>query len=151
MNYEIVELQETEVIGISARTNNFAPDCGAVIGGLWERFYSEGIYDSIPEKADGKVLGIYSDYAADEKGDYDMTVACKVKSGCKVPEGMTVKYLPAGKYAKFIIRGHVQKAVMEFWQQLWTMNLERSFQADFEEYQDSDMENGEIHIYIGLR
>lgn len=151
MDYEIVELQEATVIGITARTNNFAPDCGAVIGGLWERFYSTGIYEQIPLKSDGKVLGIYSDYAGNERDDYDMTVACRVQSDGQVPEGMNEKHLPAGKYAKFVISGDVQKAVMEFWQKLWMMNLERSFVADFEEYQDGEMENAEIHIYIGLK
>ena len=32
MNYEIVNLQEKVVVGIVARTNNHAPDVGAVIG-----------------------------------------------------------------------------------------------------------------------
>ena len=31
------------------------------------------------------------------------------------------------------------------------MDLPRSFQCDFEEYQDDSMDNGEIHIYVGLK
>lgn len=50
MNYEIVNLQEKIVAGIAARTNNHAPDMGAVIGGLWHRFYQDGIYENIPRK-----------------------------------------------------------------------------------------------------
>lgn len=45
MEYEIVELEEKTVIGISIRTNNQAPDVGAVIGGLWEKFFTRGIYE----------------------------------------------------------------------------------------------------------
>lgn len=44
MEYEIVTLQERIAVGVSARTNNASPDMGAVIGGLWNRFYEEGIY-----------------------------------------------------------------------------------------------------------
>lgn len=50
MEYEIITLEEKIAVGIGARTGNQEPDMGAVIGGLWERFYSEGIYASIPDK-----------------------------------------------------------------------------------------------------
>lgn len=56
--YEIVTLEEKIVAGVSARTNNTSPEMGTVIGGLWNRFYKEGIYDSIPKKTNAKVLGI---------------------------------------------------------------------------------------------
>ena len=69
MKYEIVTLKEKIVVGLSARTNNLSPDMGAVIGGLWNRFYNEGIYASIPEKANNKALGIYTDFENDERSD----------------------------------------------------------------------------------
>ena len=59
--------------------------------------------------------------------------------------------LPAGKYAKFIVRGNMVTAVGEFWQKLWEMKLDRTYVFDFEEYQNADPENCEIHIYIGIR
>ncbi len=31
------------------------------------------------------------------------------------------------------------------------MNLPRTFQCDFEEYQDDRMDDAEIHIYVGLK
>ena len=74
MNYEIVTLKEKIAVGISARTNNTSPDAGVVIGGLWNRFYNEGVYESIPGKEGGKALGIYTDYAGDEKADYTVVV-----------------------------------------------------------------------------
>ena len=37
MDYEMVTLEEKIAVGVSARTNNTAPDMGAVIGGLWNR------------------------------------------------------------------------------------------------------------------
>ena len=75
MDYEIVTLEEKIVVGISARTNNTSPDMGAVIGGLWKRFYNEGIYASIPDKKSGKALGIYTEYTGNEKADYTTIVA----------------------------------------------------------------------------
>ena len=62
-----------------------------------------------------------------------------------------VVQLEAKKYAKFIVRGHVQKAVGEFWTKLWAMDLDRKYCCDFEEYQGGeDMEDAEIHIYISI-
>ena len=125
MNYEIVTLEEKTVAGISARTNNGSPDMGAVIGGLWNRFYSEGIYEGIPEKANQKALGIYTDYAGDETGDYTVMVACETKGE---PQGKPyeVRRIPAGRYAKFVIHGDMVQAVAAAWQEIWQMNLKNT-------------------------
>lgn len=151
MDYEIVTLQEKMAAGITARTNNHAPDMGRVIGGLWESFYGKGFYEAIPADRRGRVLGIYSNYESDENGDYDMTVACELTAEADLPETFTVRSIPAGRYAKFVIRGDVQQALVQFWQELWGMDLNRSFRADFEEYQEMSGEEAEIHVYIGLK
>lgn len=153
MKYEIVTLEEKIAVGISARTNNLSPDMGAVIGGLWNRFYNEGVYASIPEKANGKALGIYTDFTADEKADYTTVVACETTAEPQGEEfaGYTVCRIPAGRYAKFVVHGDMVQAVASAWQEIWQMNLPRAFRCDFEEYQDDCMEQAEIHIYVGLR
>lgn len=66
-------------------------------------------------------------------------------------ETMDVKIIPAGKYAKFSTHGHMEKAVAEAWNEIWTMDLNRSFTGDFEEYLNSDWENSHIDIYIALK
>lgn len=151
MNYEIVNLEEKKVMGLTARTNNGSPEMGAVIGGLWSRFYQDGIYETIPNKENAKALGIYSDYAGGAMDDYNITVACEVTEGGQQPEGTVIKTIPAGRYAKFIVKGDMRTAVAEFWTKLWTMDLPRTFVCDFEEYQDDCMEETEIHVYIGLK
>lgn len=148
MNYEIVTLKEKIAVGISARTNNTSPDAGAVIGGLWNRFYNEGVYASIPGKEGKKAMGIYTDYAGDEKADYTVVMACETTEEPK-GEYACVK-IPAGRYAKFVVRGDMVQAVGAAWQEIWQMGLNRTFQCDFEEYQDDCMEEAEIHIYVGL-
>ena len=37
MNYEIVELEQKTVVGVSAITSSSDPNMSAVIGGLWEK------------------------------------------------------------------------------------------------------------------
>lgn len=165
MDYNIVHLKERTIAGLAARTNNGATDMETTIGGLWSRFYGEGVYHAIPGKVNERAMGVYTDYAEDEKGDYTVVVACETavapeilaemrkKADSGLPEDLVARILPAGKYARFVIRGNMHRAVAEFWQKLWNLNLPRSFVCDFEEYLNSDDtgDNSEIHIYIGLK
>lgn len=148
MQYEIIELDQRKAAGFTARTNNASPDMGAVIGGLWQKFFTQG-YEALPGKVTGKTMGIYTDYENDEKGDYTFMTACEVDGD--VPEGFEVKTVPAGRYAKFVVRGNMMTVVGEFWQQLWQMPLDRTFKFDWEEYQNADPEDCEVHIYIGIK
>mgnify|MGYP002798959095 CR=1 FL=1 len=159
MNYEIVELEEKTVEGISARTNNHAPDMGMVIGGLWNRFYQEGIYANIKDKADLRAIGLYTDYDGSVDDDYTIMVCCAVdeEAGSR-NDGEKGKYetrkIPAGRYARFKIVCDMRTsptAVSEAWREIWETDLPRTYICDFEEYQNEDMEHAEVHIYIGLK
>lgn len=151
MDYKIVELEKKIVAGVSARTKNSDENMTMIIGSLWQKFYQDGIYTSIPNKTNNKALGIYTDYESDENSEYSAIVACEVTRIENLPEGMISLDIPSGKYAKFIVKGHMQMAVAEFWQKLWQMDLDRTYKCDFEEYQDCEIENAEIHIYISLK
>lgn len=150
MNYEVVNLKEKIVVGITARTKNSDKNMTKIIGGLWEDFYEKGIYMSINNKINDKAVGIYSDYEIDANSEYSITVATEVSKVENISNELVVKTIPEGKYAKFIVKGHMQKAVAEFWSDLWKMNLDRNYKCDFEEYQNCDMNNAEIHIYISI-
>ena len=39
MEYEIVNLNQKTLVGLSAKTSNNSPDMGNIIGGLWEKFW----------------------------------------------------------------------------------------------------------------
>ena len=43
MDYEVVNLDEKIAVGIGKRTGNGDPHMKEIIGGLWNRFYNEGI------------------------------------------------------------------------------------------------------------
>lgn len=207
MNYELVHVEEKTVAGLRIRTSNSDPKMSRSIGELWQRFYQEGIYHSIPGKRNDKSIGLYTNYEMEVNGPYDVIVCCEIESPDRllssqrpaaqhlteqgtgqgagqaseqatVPatgqgteqatvqgaeQGLgqppvaqssaeiQIETIPAGKYAKFIVQGHMQQAVAEFWTKLWSMELDRKFSSDFEEYQSGgDMDNAEIHIYIAL-
>ncbi|MDD6795170.1 MAG: GyrI-like domain-containing protein [Clostridiaceae bacterium] len=150
MEYEIVELTEKYVAGVRVRTNNLAPDMGQKIGGAWSEFYSS-VYDSLPNKVNGKSIGLYTNYAGDFKNDYDCVICSEIKPGTNVSKDLYTTVIPAGKYAKFIVKGDPTKDVGTFWTKLWEMDLNRTYTCDFEEYQlDGTKNNCEVHIYIAI-
>ena len=150
MDYEIVKVKEKMVAGITATTSNKDENMTQIIGGLWQSFFDPNIYTSISNKKNNYIIGLYSNYENGVNGSYDATVCCEVSTCDNLPHGVNVKTIPSGKYAKFVVHGHMQKAVSEFWEKLWSMDLDRKFSSDFEEYQNSDMENCDIHVYIAL-
>lgn len=151
MNYEIVHLEERTVAGLRKRTNNSDPDMTKVIGELWQEFFAAGVYQSIAHKKDNKSLGLYTNYESGVNGAYDVLVCCEIENTVDLPTGVEAQTIPAGKYAKFVVQGHMQKAVAEFWLKLCSMDLNRKFSCDYEEYQSGcDLDNAEIHIYIAL-
>lgn len=146
MKYEIVNLEEKTVAGISAKANYNSPESSKIIGRLWEKFYG-GTYTSLRGKVNEKCIGLYTDYK--ENGDYKAMVCGEVSSDEQETETLVI---PSGRYAKFVVKGNVVTAVQEFWQKLWSMNLDRAFICDFEEYQcGEDMDNMEIHMYISMK
>ena len=151
MNYETVEINEKTVAGLTIRTSNNDKNMTQAIGGLWQHFFADGIYQSILNKKNGCSIGLYSNYENNVSGPYDVTVCCEISKCEKPPIGVLVKTIPAGKYLKFVVNGHMQTAVTEFWTKLWSMDLNRKYSCDFEEYQSGgDMENCEIHMYISI-
>lgn len=151
MNYETVQLEEKKVAGLKIRTSNTDPDMSSSIGAVWQKFFEDGIYQSIPNKENDKSIGLYMNYENGINGAYDMMVCCEIPNSSILSDSVQSETIPAGKYAKFIIQGHMQKAVAEFWMKLWSMDLDRKYSCDFEEYQSGcDMDNAEIHIYISL-
>lgn len=151
MNYEVVELKEKKVVGLTARTSNQDENMGQIIGGLWQKFHEQGIYQSIDNKVNDCGIGLYSNYQGGAGDAYDVTVCCEVSALEQLPDGIVGKTIEPGKYAKFVVRGHCQEAVIDFWTKLWGMKLDRKFTSDFEEYQPGgDMENSEIHLYISI-
>ncbi len=151
MKYELVELEEKLVVGLSSRTSNHDPKMPEIIGGLWNDYYQKGVYQGIKNKANGKSICLYSDFESDLNGKYDATICCEVDCEDEKENSLVVKKIQAGKYAKFVVKGHMQRAVVEFWMKFWQMDFDRSYTTDFEEYQGgSDMDNTEIHIYVAL-
>lgn len=145
MDYEIVYLEEKNVNGLIITTCNEEMKAMTDIGNLWQEFLP--IHETIPNKINAKVIGLYSDYQGDYTKPYNFYACCEVEKDKNV-----IKTIPKGQYAKFIVKGDIKEVIGEFWGKLWGMNLPRKYSADFEEYQNNtdDISNQEVHIYISI-
>lgn len=146
MSYEIVNLKEKIIVGVSVATSNTDTEMGEKIGKLWAELYQGGVNAKIINKVNEYAVGLYSDYSQD---GYIVTAGNEVSKSEN--EDLITKIIPAGKYAKFSIHGNMETAVAEAWGKIWGIDLDRSFTGDFEEYLNSDFENCNIDIYIALK
>ena len=152
MKYEIVELEEKVITGIRIKTTNQDGKAMQDIGMTWQKLFANGIYEKIPNKVNGKTIGLYTEYEGDYTKPYTFIAGAEVSREEQSGEEIESTIISKGKYAKFIIIGDVQNSVGQAWQEIWNMNLKRKYTCDFEEYQNNskDMQKQEIHIYIAL-
>ena len=85
MKYEIVELEEKIVEGIGIRTTNEDGKSMQDIGRLWQQYFADGMYEKIPNKVNGKTIGLYTDYEGDYTKPYSFMVGSQVEARCTTP------------------------------------------------------------------
>ena len=79
--------------------------------------------------------------------EYDTYVVCEVEEPNKNYEKIV---LEKGKYAKFVVNGNMED-IQKFWVEVWKDgSIPRTYKFDFEEYQNDDMENMEVHVYLSI-
>ena len=150
MDYEIVLLEEKILTVLKPlRVSNLDPKVSDHIGVLWQNFYKN--CSEVQNKITGKVICTYSNYENDEKGEYDVQIGFETLPMGDLKNIWTQKVIPAGRYAKFVVKGNMSKEVPNLWSKIWTMDLPRKFSCDFEEYQTSNPLDTENHVYISLK
>jgi predicted transcriptional regulator YdeE len=160
MNPRAVEQEEFTVVGIAVRTSNAEQMTAArPIGKQWERLFKEGVLAAIPNKADGNIVAVYSEYASGKDGEYTYLLGARVRKVESAPAGMTVKTVPAGRYAVFTSeRGRVEKVVVEMWRRVWetpqnALGGDRTYKADFEVYDQRAQNPADavVDLYVAVR
>jgi predicted transcriptional regulator YdeE len=128
-----VTIEPFKVIGISVRTTNENNHAGKDIADLWNRFMNDKILEAIPNKIDNTVYSIYTAYESDHTKPYTTILGCKVKTLNTIPDEMVGKSFEGGNYVKLSAKGDLMKdLIINKWLEIWKMDLERVFTADFE-------------------
>jgi predicted transcriptional regulator YdeE len=76
--YEIVELQDKKVGGLSKKTTNQNMQAVQDIASVWQQFIGNGIYAAIENKTDNTTIGLYTDYEEDFTKPYYFIACCEV-------------------------------------------------------------------------
>jgi predicted transcriptional regulator YdeE len=148
------------VAGYMVRTNNASEAAGnGKIGELWQRFMQQDLGAKIPDRTDPALIVVYSDYASDEKGDYDYLLGAHVFSIGKLPEGMTYKQVKPGNYACIETEtGQMPDVLQAAWKRIGQMSREemggqRAFVTDYEVYdgRSADPKHARVPICVGLK
>ncbi|CAN0602926.1 unnamed protein product [Ectocarpus sp. 12 AP-2014] len=151
---ENVQKEGFKIIGLKVRTTNQNGQAATDIGGLWQKFISEGILDKIPNKVAVSVLSIYCNYESDHNGAYDTILGCMVSTLGQVPEGMIAQEFPKGNYAEYMAAGDLSQGVVyNAWVDIWNRDLDRTYIADFEVYgaEASNPKDATIAIFVGVK
>lgn len=153
MNYEVVNVSKKVISGIGITTTNENGKSMKDIAAIWEKLIGENMFSKISGSISSKGFALYTDYEGDYTKPYYFLAGREVEDGkLNMKRGFEFREIPEGKYAKFTVKGHPQKAVLEIWENVWKTNLDRKYSCDFEVYHNDneDIENQTIDIYISL-
>lgn len=150
----LVEIKTIKLVGLSLQTKTSndhgqsAIDCKA----LWELFVNNKYAERINSKTSEDIIGVYYDYEADSSKPFSYFVGCSVHDDEQIPGGCSTLVIPAGKYLKINAKGKMPDCVVNAWKKIWTMDIRRSYQIDFEVYDERsrDWNDAEVDLYLSV-
>lgn len=146
MQYETVDREAFALVGVETGASNEDP---RPIGELWGRFLGDNLARRIPGVVDGDVWAVYCDYEGDHTQPYTFFLGCRVAADAPAPDGMVRRVVPAGAFAHVAAHGEQPRALMEAWQAIWALPLDRTYVADCERHPSADP--AEVDIFVGIR
>lgn len=144
MEYKTVSKGDFKVIGVSQKISN--ENAQEKIPEMWKTFIVENYLEKIPNKKNNQLMAYYTDYEGDHTKPFLYTIGCEVSSFDNCPEEFNQMSISANKYALFEVKGNLPNSLIETWKYIWTSDLKRKFDADFEVVVGAD----EVHVYISI-
>ena len=152
---QVYERAGLTIAGLATRTTNQAeadPRTG-LIGPLYQRFFGENISQQIINADLTCRYGVYTNYASDHQGEYDLIVGHAVSGDQTLGDGLSQITIPAQRYLRW--QGTIAQPsdVIGMWMQIWEyfsqpQPHQRSYTADFEYYDFAQPDQAEIWIAI---
>lgn len=147
------------VVGLSVRTSRDKEANGSgQIPQLWQQAMQDGSLQSIPNRADGETIALYTDYSGPDNDEYTYVLGVKVTAADKIPDGMVAVKVPAGKYAVVASEtGSLPQVIPQLWQRVHAMDAkelggERAFKTDVQTFPaDFDWQDTHTTLYLGLK
>lgn len=150
-----ITLKDIHLIGLSlkTKTTNTNGQSHADCKNLWHIFEEGKFANIIPDKLSDAIYGVYHDYEGDSTQPFSYFIGCKVKEDTIVPQDLQSITIPAGIYQKIVVRGKMPDCVIQAWKDIWATDYARTYQADFEVYDErsKDWNNAEVDVYLSVK
>jgi predicted transcriptional regulator YdeE len=151
--FKLEKMPEFTVVGVTRRTCNADGRSIQDIPAVWRDFLTKNAAAQIKNRAVPPVMyAVYSDYEKDWTKEYNFLIGCGVTRAPTVPEGMTVRRIPAQTYAHFVAKGEMPQSLLEVWSGVWLSTLPRTYTFDFEVYDQrfTRPRDKEIDVYVAV-
>lgn len=149
MEGKILSIEGFKAVGMSY----FGDNNNGEIPKLWDVFNNN--YRNIKQKSKSMLCYGICDGEMDSEGRFNYIACAEVDSFEDIPQGMTTKVVPEGKYLVFTYRGAI-KDLGEFYNDMFTKFIpdsgcEMDCRPQLELYDERFMSNGEFDIYIPIK
>ncbi len=150
-----IELEAFKLIGIALekKTINENGQAGIDCGNLWQKFEKGGYTNKIPGKLSDEIFAVYHQYDSDYTKPYAYFIGCKVSAETKLPKGMDSLMISPGIYQQVTAKGKIPDCIINVWQTIWSADINRAYQADFEVYdaRSKDWNNAEVDVFLSVK
>jgi predicted transcriptional regulator YdeE len=147
-------MKEINLIGLAlkTKTTNAHGQSSIDCKELWHKFENGKHATSISNKLSGEIYGVYYNYDGDSTKPFSYFIGCKVKKGTATPEGLDSLTIAAGQYEKITVTGKMPDIVINAWKEIWKADYARTYQTDFEIYDErtKDWGNAEVDVYLSV-
>ena len=147
-------MQKMNIVGISVRTSNNNGEAARDIPALWNKFMVDGVAEKTPNKVDGTIYCLYTDYEKDHTMPYTTILGCAVSTLADIPEGMVSKTIEVANYQKYTAKGNLNEGIVfNEWMKIWNSDLDRAYTTDYEVYSEKSTNPSqvEVDIFIALK
>ncbi len=151
----ILPIDEIKLIGLSlkTKTTNLNGQSHIDCKALWHQFEDAKYAEIIPDKIGTEIYGVYFGYEGDHTKPFRYFIGCKVHSYAANCTHLQTLTIPAGNYHKIVVKGKMPDCMIEAWKNIWAAKIPRSYQVDFEVYDErsKDWNNAEVAIYLSVK
>jgi len=148
----MINIPEFRLIGLklNKKTTNENGQSGIDCGNLWQKFETENFAERIHDKLTNEIYAVYYNYDGDYTKPFSYFIGCKVKNDTEMPDGMDSLVIPAANYSKITAKGQMPVCITNSWKEIWNSDIARTYQFDFEIYDErsKDWSNAEIDIFV---
>lgn len=147
-----ITLAEFKLIGLKleGKTTNSGGKSSIDCGSLWQKFEKGNYAEQISDKINNAIYAVYFAYDGNHTEPFSYFIGCKVKPDTATPEGMNSLVIPEQSYMQITAKGKMTDCITRSWKSIWESEIKRSYQYDFEVYDDrsNDWNHAEVDIYV---